>query len=146
MPLEEAGVLTTERCHLGFLCGEGLAEVGWKDVCRQPCASCQLLEAWPGRQLQRAACPRSCPFWGTCLWWYLVTSGHKEYESFPDTQGMRLWLLWHFTSSYAQSGSYSIYKGGSLVHILTSTFHLSFCFWRTHVQQWILLFVCEVVA
>lgn len=49
MSLEEVGVLPV-RCA-------AQVTVGWREVCRQPCASCHLLEGLPWRQLQRAACP-----------------------------------------------------------------------------------------
>ena len=72
MFLEEVGVLTAEMRHGGFLWGRGLLAAGWKEACRQPCASCQFLEVHLCRELLAAdhALPGHMP---------LVPSGDVEY-------------------------------------------------------------------
>lgn len=115
--LEAVSVLMADA-QSGFLCGKDLLAVGWKLVCRQPCASWQFLEAAPGLHLCKELLSSDPPFLGHLP---LVPSDHMESGGSPDNHPhLGPGSAWHSIFSSIQSASNSLYEGPFLINILTA--------------------------
>lgn len=114
--LEEVSVLTAEMPAQVSSAGRA---VGWKPVCRQPCASWQFLEAAPGLCLCRELLTSDHPLPGAppsgAIWRYGVwrLPGHQT------TPRLGPGSAWHSISS-ARSASNFLYEGPFLINILTA--------------------------